>query len=150
VPRGGVMTWNHVRDVVTAHVNAVEHGKSGFNYLLGGVESDWAEYLETAAGVMGLPVEIQRWPLWALNIVTRLIMVVDRIRGQVPSATPQLMRFLNGVYRCDSEPACRDLGFEFTPLEEMVRHSYEWMVDEHFLEPPRTAGALASGGSGPS
>lgn len=134
VPKGGVMTWCHVDQVVKAHINAVEHGRTGFNYLLGGVETDWGGYLESAARVMGCTLELHRWPRWALSAIARILLVGDRILGRTPQVTPQLIAFLDGVYRCDSEPAMRDLGFEFSPLDDMVRDSYEWLVKENFLK----------------
>lgn len=134
IPKGGVMTWCHVRDVARAHVNAVERGRTGYNYLLGGVETDWGGFLETAAKVIGVPIEVQRWPLWAMVWLSSVLVLVDRMRGILPRVTPPLMAFLAEVYRCDSAPAIEELDYKFTPLEEMVRDSYEWLVVEKFLK----------------
>jgi dihydroflavonol-4-reductase len=140
VPAGGIMPWCHVDEVARAHLAAFERAPRGATYLLGGVETDWGGYLESAARVMGRSVEVIRWPGWALGLVARVLLVGDRMLGRTPQVTPQLIAFLEGVYRCDSGPAMRDLGFRITPLDDMVRDSYEWLVREGFLKPPLQLG----------
>ena len=59
--------------------------------------------------------------------------------GKPPALTPeQCKRAVAHIY-CNDEKARRDLGFERTPLREMLGATIGWLEDEHLLEAPHGA-----------
>ena len=51
----GTGTFGHVKDVVRAHIAAVEKGKTGKKYLLGGVEATYLQAIQTLQKMLDKP-----------------------------------------------------------------------------------------------
>jgi len=111
VPRGGV-NFVDARDAAVAAVNALERGRAGERYLLGGPNWTVAEFfgrLERVAKVRGprlkLPSKLNRWG-------ASLLEHAYRARGKEPPVDRISVEMSEHYWWFDSTKAERELGFE--------------------------------------
>lgn len=111
VPRGGI-NFVDVRDVAAATASALERGRAGERYLLGGPNWTMAEFfgrLGRIARVRGpwlkLPSSVQRWGASAIEEVYRW-------GGKEPPVDRISAEMSEHFWWCDSTKAERELGFE--------------------------------------
>lgn len=127
VPRG-VSVAGHVRDYARAHVTAVDKGRKGERYLLGGVSASFQDIFDTVGGILGKPPS-KRFVLPPL-LLSSLALILDKV-SQVtrrePMLTPEKVLLLNNVVRINCTKAERELGFSTCSLHEMFYDCYQWM-----------------------
>jgi dihydroflavonol-4-reductase len=125
----GASTFGHVRDVARAHVAAAERGRSGENYILGGVD---ATYLQLVQAIARL-VDRESPPVMSgllLSIVARFMLWGSYLSKKEPDLTPELVDITKREWFFKSDKAARELGFHTTSLDEMVTDCYRWMLAE--------------------
>jgi nucleoside-diphosphate-sugar epimerase len=132
IPPGKAM-WSHVKDVVDAHIAAVEHGAPGENYLLGGAEASFKEVINEIERILGKPLSKRVAPKAVLWFVMQASTLKSRIDGKEPFLTIERYRRAVGHISCNFDKATRDLGFTVTPLRETLEATVRWLTDERLL-----------------
>jgi len=123
----------HVRDVAQAHLAAWERGRTGENYILGGVEATYVEAFAVVGSLLGHEVPDKPLPAFALALAGRLGEWGSRVTHRAPDLTPEMATLLSAAISCRSDKAVRELGYQVTPLGEMFEDCYHWMVAEGML-----------------
>ena len=126
----GEVSVTHVRDVVAAHLAAVDRGRSGERYLLTGEEMPLSDFVTEIARVSRAKVP-RTAPAWVLKIYGRLSVIIAAFTGKEPDVTPELAQATSSAgrtYNCDK--AIRELGYQVTPMSVSVRDTYDWLVRE--------------------
>jgi dihydroflavonol-4-reductase len=127
----GKGTWAHAGQVAKAHVTAVDKGRSGERYLLGGT---WATYLEmvTLIGrLTGKKVPTKTMPGWIIRVLGRVSQWGSYVTKRAPTVTPEIAAGTSRPpHLFKSDKAMRELGYEAVPLERMLGESYEWLKAE--------------------
>lgn len=125
----GVNVGNYVLvdDVVQGHVLAMEKGRVGERYILGGENVSLVEFLRVVDRVSGK----RHWkiPLFTLAPMSVAWLLKTRARwfGAYPQITPGWVRTFATDWAFSCEKARRELGYRPTPLVEAVRATYEWL-----------------------
>jgi len=132
VPPGGT-SFCDVREVAKAHIAAAERGRTGENYLLGGVDAPYMALAQAAGAVAGRAVPKRATPAWLLRLMGRLGALQGRLTGRPPTVTPEAAAMVSRRQSFDCTKAQRELGFRPVPLEEMVEQSYRWLEREGLL-----------------
>ena len=115
-----------VRDVTQAIVNAVDRGKSGERYIVGGRYFDFAGVLAALERVTGVPAPTRQIP-YALSLaVGAALQTWAQITGGQALVTLAAVRTIHGKNQVDSAKAARELGASFRPFDETVRDEVEW------------------------
>jgi nucleoside-diphosphate-sugar epimerase len=127
-PGGGAFC--HVREVVKAHVAAVERGRTGENYLLGGVHASYLEVVKIVAELTGGKAPRRAMPPWLVTLLGRALPLLSKMTGAPADITPEVALMLNLDFSVDSAKAERELGYRLAPLREMVEDSYRWLKAE--------------------
>ena len=127
----GKGTWAHATQVAKAHVAAVDKGRSGERYLLGGT---WATYLEIVACIgqlTGKKVPAKAMPGWIIRVLGRVSQWGSYVTRRAPTVTPEIAAGTSRPpHLFKSDKAIRELGYEAVPIETMLRESYEWLRAE--------------------
>lgn len=131
------ITFVYVLDVVQAIFLAIEKGEPGRKYFL----SDGCVYRSSAFSdlirkELGNPWWIRiTAPIWLLRIITFCGEYIGRMTGKITALNNDkyhIMKQRN--WRCDIEPARRELGFEpHWQLEEGVRLTILWYKENGWL-----------------
>ncbi|MDX1639894.1 MAG: SDR family oxidoreductase [Balneolaceae bacterium] len=131
----GESSVTHVREVVKAHLAAVEHGTSGERYLLGGEENTFREFVKAIAEVSGIEKIPPTVPDWVLKSIARMSEFAATITGEEPDITPEIADFLTrkGV-RYSSRKAEKQLGYQIVPMETAVRDCHRWLLENGYLD----------------
>ena len=121
MPTGG-MTVCDVEDVAAAHLSALERGRSGERYILGGPHVTHAELIRSLARAFGVSAPRFTWPAWFLPAAARALSGLERagIRAPVP-AGPVLLSNMH-LYH-SSDRAIRELGYRTRTLDEIVERT---------------------------
>lgn len=126
IPRGNSVL-GHVRDYAQAHVSAVEKGRTGEKYLLGGVHASFQDIFETVGGIVDKKIIPLPVPAAVLSGTAFVMERVSRFTKREPLLTPEKVILLNNVIRISSRKAEKELGFSTCSLHEMFNDCYEWM-----------------------
>ena len=131
------ITFVYVSDVVQAVFLAMEKGETGRAYFLSDSEvyqsSTFSNLIRKG---LGNPWWIRiTAPIWVLRIVTFCGEYVGRLTGKVTALNNDKYHILRQRnWRCDIEPARRELGYEpQVKLEEGVRRSIKWYKENKWL-----------------
>ncbi len=126
----GVNVGNYVLvdDVVQGHLLAMERGRVGQRYILGGENASLKEFFRIIDRVSGKRhVQVPILGISPLVFAWFLQKRADWF-GIYPCITPGWVKtFLaDWAYQCDK--ARRELGYDPRPLEEGIRITYEWLL----------------------
>lgn len=131
------ITFVYVTDVVQAVFLALEKGETGRKYFL----SDGQVYQSTTFSDL-IHEELGRpwWlritaPVWVLRVVTFFGEYIGHMTGKVTALNNDKYNILRQRnWRCDIEPARRELGFEpKVKLKEGVKTTIQWYKDHKWL-----------------
>jgi dihydroflavonol-4-reductase len=116
-----------VAECARGHVAALEKGKSGERYILGGENLTLKQILDKLAAITGLPSPSVRVPY----VVALATGVVDQvftgyIRNREPRATIDAVRMGRKKMFVSSGKAERDLGWKTVPADDALRRAVQW------------------------
>ena len=127
----GAGTFAHVVEVARAHITAVDKGRSGERYLLGGADASYVELVGIIGKLLGKKVPEKATPAWILKVFGRVSEWGSRVTRRAPDVTPEIATMMGRPpHTFRSDKAIRELGFRAVPLEEMLREAHAWMKEE--------------------
>ena len=131
------ITFVYVDDVVQAVFLACERGQAGRKYFLSdGEVYQSATFSNLIRRELGNPWWIRiTAPIWVLRIVTYFGDKIGHLTGKISALNNDKYHILKQRnWRCDIEPARRELGYEpKVQLEEGVRRSIKWYKENKWL-----------------
>jgi len=129
----GNMSIAHVNEVVRAHISAVENGRDGENYILGGQNCTFAEFVSIIADVSNISSQPKIIPAPILKLVANFKSAIAYFTGKEPDLTPELAKLMTRNVVYSSDKAKEELGYRIPPVRESVRDCYKWLVQEELL-----------------
>ncbi len=141
----GRASWCHVREVVRAQLAAFERGRTGANYLLGGADATYAEFIRIIGELLGKPIPSRVLPAALLHAIALTALVPSFFTRREPPITPEAVRVLCSTMLCSSERAQRELGYRPVPIREMLEDAHRWLVAEGMLPSPPNERAPRAG-----
>ncbi len=137
-PPGGVAVAD-VRDVARGVMAALERGRTGERYILGGHNLRGRELIAEVMAVVG-----RRPPRFTLNrhIVHGLAAaarVLEVFMPLKPPLTAQMLRMSPLFFWYSSAKAEDELGYKAGPIRDAIREAYRWMEEQgQVAAQPRT------------
>jgi dihydroflavonol-4-reductase len=116
-----------VAECARGHIAALEKGRSGERYILGGENLTLKQILDKLAVITGLPSPKIRVP-YVLALATAVVdqVVTGHIRGREPRATIDAVRMGRKKMFVSSGKAERDLGWKIAPVDNALRRAVGW------------------------
>jgi dihydroflavonol-4-reductase len=127
------MNLAHVDDVAAGHVAALERGRPGERYILGGDNVPLREMLREIARLTGRrppTLELPRAPLYPLATAAEAIASVT---GREPLLTRDGLRMSRHRMFFTSEKAMRELGYRSRPYAEALGDAVDWFRGAGYL-----------------
>jgi dihydroflavonol-4-reductase len=109
------------------HAMALEKGRVGQRYVLGGENLTLKQILDKLAAITGLPSPRVKVP-YVMALATGVVdeVVTGRIRGREPRATIDAVRMGRKRMFVSSGKAERELGWKTVPVEDALRRAVTW------------------------
>ncbi len=130
---GGGANFVDVRDVARGHILAMERGRVGERYILGGENLPWLTFFTLAADLLGVPPPrfVVPRPLallggYGADLLARL--------GVPMPISANGMRVLYLPHYVSSEKARREIGYEPSPLRRALQDAIAWMREHGCLQ----------------
>lgn len=123
----------HVDDVAEGHFLALERGKVGENYILGGTDVTLAQMLADIAALAGRrapTVKLPRGPLFPLAFAAE---AMARVTGKEPFLTADALRMSRYQMYFSSAKAIRELGYAARPYREGLKDAHAWFAANGYL-----------------
>ena len=116
-----------VAECARGHVAALEQGRSGERYILGGENLTLKQILDKLAAITGLPSPKIKVP-YVVALATGVVdqVVTGYIRNREPRATIDAVRMGRKKMFVSSGKAERDLGWKTVPVDDALRRAVEW------------------------
>ena len=127
VPKRSAYCWGHVADTARAHLLAMEKGRVGESYIVGGPCAELSAVLAVLERLSGVPGPRLRSSPAALRALSRLMEVVDRVHPLSGTYSPETLRVGAGAtYLGSNAKAARELGLSMRSIDEGLRESLPW------------------------
>lgn len=116
----------HVDDVAEGHALALERGKTGEKYILGGENLRLQELLTLVCEVAGKKPPRIQLPIGAVWPVAWLMEGVSRLTGKEPLVTRDHLKMARKKMFYSSAKAMKDLGYAPRPARLAVQDAVAW------------------------
>jgi dihydroflavonol-4-reductase len=146
--RGGG-SYCDVRDVAVAHADALEHGRAGETYVLGGHNLELGDLARMVSSLCGVPMP-PHVPYPIMLAAGCLLELAARARGRRAAVSRQLVRGARRYTHLCSDKARRELGYRTRELAGTLRDTVRWFLAHGDLAPATAElRALQGGGEQP-
>jgi nucleoside-diphosphate-sugar epimerase len=129
IPGNGRSVGNYVYidDVVDGHILAMEKGRTGERYLLGGSDLSFNEFFNILKEVSGCHYFLIKIPLFIGISAAAIMLTIARLTGRMPLITPGLLKKYSHHWAVSSEKAKSELGYDPLDFREGLRKTIEWL-----------------------
>src|SRR5580692_232873 len=116
-----------VRECARGHIAALEKGRTGERYILGGEDLTLKQILDKLGQITGLPSPSIKLPYifaYAAGVVDEAI--TGMLLRREPRATVDTVRMGKKKMFASSSKAERELGWKIVPVDDALRRAVEW------------------------
>jgi dihydroflavonol-4-reductase len=125
-----------VAEVARTHACALEDGRFGERYILGGENLTLKQILDKMSAITGLPSPAIRVPhAVAITFAFFDETITGRILGREPRATIEAVRMGKKKMFVSSAKAQRELGFQIVPVYNALRAAIDWFCANGYAPP---------------
>jgi farnesol dehydrogenase len=115
--------YAYIEDVAHGHLLAMEKGKAGHTYILGGENTSYVEFYGHLSELSAIQRKLYKVPLTFQNIFASIQLFLAEKFGIEPSITPKWLAKGKYHWEVSSEKAVKELGYEITPLKEGLKRT---------------------------
>ncbi len=129
----GAGSFVDVRDVAFGLLAAYHHGKPKHNYLLGGHDMSFKQFVHEIANQLQLKVTKTQLPTTVLMLLARIKNLVSRFTNKEPDITPESVALISDLYRCDSAHAKKELNYKITNFTTTIKDTLNDLKQEGII-----------------
>ncbi|XP_031497949.1 pentatricopeptide repeat-containing protein At5g55740, chloroplastic-like [Nymphaea colorata] len=119
--------FSHVDDVIHGHIAALDRGKIGERYLLGGENASFADVFDIAAMVTGTQRPSFHIPLWLVEIYGWMSVFWARLTGTIPLISYPIVLVMRHQWVYSSDKAKEELNYKPRNLKEGLTEVMTWL-----------------------
>ena len=121
--------YGFVDDIVTGHIQAMQHGKSGELYTLGGENLSFNKFFEILAELSEVRHHLFHIPLSLIQLVSKLEITRAKLFRGYPLITPEWVEVFSKNWAFSCAKAEKDLEYRITPFREALSRTINWIKD---------------------
>ncbi len=125
-----------IADCTEGHLLAGSRGTPGERYVLSGATLTVREGLALVARIAGIEQPLRTLPPSLAMAVATAAEAVGWIRRDTPRICRELARTLIHGHVYDGSKAARTLGLRYTPIEDTLRRTIDWWVEQRLVARP--------------
>jgi dihydroflavonol-4-reductase len=126
-----------VEEIAQMHLLALECGRPGERYILGGENLTLKQILDRLAAITGLPSPAMKVPhAAAMAFAFFEETFTGKLRGKEPRATMEAVRMGRKMMWASSAKAERELGWHVLPVEDALRAACRWFIVNGYAPTP--------------
>ncbi|WP_433634448.1 NAD-dependent epimerase/dehydratase family protein [Halomicrococcus sp. NG-SE-24] len=130
IPRNWAMPFDHAEDIAHAHLNAMESGTLGEEYIVASQARTLPEVFAYAEEITGTPAP-RPVPDVVFSTLATIMRNVERVTIPPEGFESEGLDFLSGrQWSVDNTKSKRELDIEFRPLEEGLRDYLPWELNQ--------------------
>jgi dihydroflavonol-4-reductase len=130
----------HVDDLAAGHLLALERGRVGRSYIIGGENMPMREFLAVLAKCTGLPAPTYQVPRGLALAVGALSELVEgRILRREPSVPLEAARMSTTNMMFSDQRAREELGYDPRPASQAIADSARWFVENGYVSAKKRA-----------
>jgi len=135
LPSDGKSIGNYVfvDDVAQGHILAMNNGKSGERYILGGENIAYIDLIRVVSKLSGKESRLIRIPVFIMFLVAHISVLIANLTGKKPLITPGFVKKFLRDWRVSSEKAKTELGYNPVSIEVGIRDTINWLKNEYNL-----------------
>jgi dihydroflavonol-4-reductase len=118
------MNFADVEDVAHGHLLALEHGRPGERYILGGENVTWPRLVDRIAEISGVRTPVMVLPTGIARVAR--VREAMGLPGPMPAEASDLM---GRDWRFSSRKAASKLGYSARPLDETLLETIAWYFE---------------------
>jgi dihydroflavonol-4-reductase len=130
---GGTSTVD-AKDVAEAMISAVEKGRNGEKYIVGGDFYSVKQIADTIAEVAKIPKLKMHIPNFAINTLAAFSDLFSKLTGAKSPISKTGVQTLQAKFQVDSSKAKRELGATFRPISETLANEVKWYRENGFAK----------------
>lgn len=124
----------HVDDVAEGHLLALEKGRIGETYILGGQDVTLKEMLAEIARLAGRKPPSIRLPRWPIYPIAYAAEAVAKLTGKEPFVTVDALDMSKHMMFFSSAKAASELGYRARPYGVALEDAINWFRDAGYLK----------------
>ena len=129
----GAGSFVDVRDVAAGIIQSFHHGKPGENYLLGGTDMNFKQFVHTVADKLEVkPTKVQL-PNFLLKTLAHVKNNISRITNKEPDITPESVALISDLYGCDARKARKELHYQTRSIDETLTDTLDFLTKEKLI-----------------
>jgi nucleoside-diphosphate-sugar epimerase len=129
IPGSGndIGSYCYIDDVVEGILMAMEKGRSGERYIIGGINATFNEFINAIRKASGMDKKLRHIPFSILSILSHLQVAYANLTGKPPMITPDWVKKYDFDWALDSSKAIREFGYKIRPLDQGVAQTIDWL-----------------------
>lgn len=124
----------HVDDIAKGHLLALDRGRIGERYILGGQDVSLKQMASDIAGLVGRKPPTVSLPIAPLIPIAWVAEAVAQVTGKEPFATVDALKMAGHVMYFSSAKAERELGYAARPYIEGLKEAIAWFDHAGYLK----------------
>ena len=133
LPGNGQSVGNYVYvdDVIKGMFLALQNGKRGERYILGGDNVSYCRLFEMLGELSGKKYKLYKLPVRLILLAAQLMLLRARIFGIPPLITPGWVRKFMYTWTMSTEKAEKELGYQSLNLKSGLRKTLVWLLAQN-------------------
>lgn len=128
--------YAYIDDVVNGHLLALQKGRSGERYILGGENCSFNAFFDLLAQITGRRHTMVRLPVPVMMTFAKLQQfLADHLKRQ-PLITPPFVQKYVRHWPLSSRKAETELAYRITPLADGIRQTLNWLNPQSAIRNP--------------
>ena len=116
----------YVDDVVNGHMLAMEKGRAGETYILGGINISYFDFFDQIRSLSKCKGRIIALPKGLVTLLAHLQQLNHKVTGAAVRFPVKSIDHAFNNYTFSSEKAINELGYQITPLDEALLHTIQF------------------------